>query len=497
MRSSVVDLNFHATTKLLTPILPYPATTYDAILTSMINFQDALKQKGDSYGGLWADEGVYRIAKEIQLIKPNDFPDIFLGLGGFHMEKIVFACLGAYLEQSGIFSVLVQTECFGLDAINSVISGSHYARASSAHSIIHEVIMSMMFEEFLRKHPDRSAKLQEILVDFNSNEPSRDAWNASKERYEATELAFQAFLTEMSSTSQSFAFWNTYVSELYPIARDLTNSLCCGDWILYLSAVERATSLFFFFGRTNYSRWTPLFLQDCFQLDNKFPLLYKSYMDSGFVVNGCTKGSGVPFDQALEQSYNRPAKVSGGIIGVTRKKDAVALWDIIKHKKDEYVHLLKKRDDVDGELSLHHDFNRSITDKFTKMTKEVKAYILKLCCSFLQHEHVKNMVTGQVVTTVNVKMLMCCMKEGSNVHAKFVEDRLEKKTTSIHSTISRIKFTIPKELPVGRRKSILKMKLSKLCYIWSMHDIAVSRLKRYFSVRSPPPHSFWLTTKGI
>ena len=149
--------------------------------------------------------------------------------------------------------------------------------------------MSMMFEEFLRKYPDRSAKLQEILVDFNSNEPSRDAWNASKERYEATELAFQAFLTEMSSTSQSFAFWNTYVSELYPIARDLTNSVRCGDWILYLSAVERATSLFFFFGRTNYNRWTPLFLQDCFQLDNKFPLLYKSYMDGGFVVNSCTK----------------------------------------------------------------------------------------------------------------------------------------------------------------------------------------------------------------
>ena len=67
-RSSVADLNFHAITKLLTPILPYPATTYDAILTTMINFQDALKQKGDSYGGLWVDEGVYRIAKEIQLL---------------------------------------------------------------------------------------------------------------------------------------------------------------------------------------------------------------------------------------------------------------------------------------------------------------------------------------------------------------------------------------------------------------------------------------------
>ncbi len=52
----------------------------------MVNFQDALKQKGDAYGALWADEGVYRIAKEIQLLKSDQFDNIFLGLGGFHRE---------------------------------------------------------------------------------------------------------------------------------------------------------------------------------------------------------------------------------------------------------------------------------------------------------------------------------------------------------------------------------------------------------------------------
>ena len=151
-------------------------------------------------------------------------------------------------------------------------------------------------------------------------------------------------------------FWNRYVSDLYPIARDLTNSMHSGDWTLYLSAVERANSLFFFFGRTNYSRWTPIFLQDCYKMKHKFPLLYKSYMDGGFAMNGDRKGGAVPFDQALEQCYNTPAKVSGGIIGVTRKRDALALWDIIKHKKDQYVHLPEMQD-VEGELSLHHDFN--------------------------------------------------------------------------------------------------------------------------------------------
>ena len=83
-RSTFVNCNFQPTTTFLTPILPYPATTYDAVLTMMINFRDALKQKGDTYGALWADEGVYHIAKEIQLVKPDEFSNIFLGLGGFH-----------------------------------------------------------------------------------------------------------------------------------------------------------------------------------------------------------------------------------------------------------------------------------------------------------------------------------------------------------------------------------------------------------------------------
>ncbi|KAF3832800.1 hypothetical protein F7725_026465, partial [Dissostichus mawsoni] len=37
-----------------------------------------------------------------------------------------------------------------------------------------------------------------------------------------------------------------------------------------------------------------------------------------------------------------------GIIGVTRKKEAVALWGIIKHKKDQHVELLEMKGDVGG-----------------------------------------------------------------------------------------------------------------------------------------------------
>ena len=67
-----------------TSIIPYPTTEQDTICKSMKNFQDVLIQKNLEYGPLWCDKEVYRIAKEIQLLKDDEFENIFLCLGGFH-----------------------------------------------------------------------------------------------------------------------------------------------------------------------------------------------------------------------------------------------------------------------------------------------------------------------------------------------------------------------------------------------------------------------------
>ena len=48
-----------------------PATEYDTVFTCMINFQDTLVQTRQEYGSLWCDEGVYSIAKELQLLLPQ------------------------------------------------------------------------------------------------------------------------------------------------------------------------------------------------------------------------------------------------------------------------------------------------------------------------------------------------------------------------------------------------------------------------------------------
>ena len=51
--------------------------------------QDIWKQCELPYGPVWCDQGVRRIAKEIQLLKLEEFDYIFLGLGGFHTKKVI------------------------------------------------------------------------------------------------------------------------------------------------------------------------------------------------------------------------------------------------------------------------------------------------------------------------------------------------------------------------------------------------------------------------
>ena len=136
-----------------TPIIPHPATEYDTIFTCMRNFQDVLLQRDLEYGPLWCDEGVYRIAKELQLLNPSLFSNIFLGIGGFDMEKILISCSGSYLKECGVENVFVESDVFWPGVVQSVMSGSNYIRGRKGMMILAETLQQLQFQQYNQKHP--------------------------------------------------------------------------------------------------------------------------------------------------------------------------------------------------------------------------------------------------------------------------------------------------------------------------------------------------------
>ena len=164
------------------PVLPYPVTQHSTVYTALKNFQNVLQQLNQQHHlPIFCDEGVYQIAKEIQLLRPDEFKNIVLCLGPFHMIKIALACLGKYLEGSGAQNIFVENFVFGLNVVEKVMNGSHYKRSMYGMALFAEAMERLQLFEFFKeikivKFNDIISCLQKLKsnVAEKNTESSRD-----------------------------------------------------------------------------------------------------------------------------------------------------------------------------------------------------------------------------------------------------------------------------------------------------------------------------------
>ena len=231
--NSMLAINKKPITRLsFSPIIPHTATEHDAILTAMVNFQDVLQQRGMSCGPLWSDKRVYILAKELRLNHPGKFNNIFLGIGGFHMEKIIIACCGKYLEESRINSVLGAIEIFGPQVVKSVMEGSHYVRGKRGIAIIAESMehlqLSTFFNAIDRNKYDLFFQLTQLQSLFHATDPNLDltgvAWEKLEDNTENLLEDLHRFGVTATLRNPLFEYWDNCINRIAPILRDLTKS---------------------------------------------------------------------------------------------------------------------------------------------------------------------------------------------------------------------------------------------------------------------------------
>lgn len=126
---------------------------------------------------------------------------------------------------------------------------------------------------------------------------------------------------------------------------------------------------------------------------------------------------------------------------------------------------MKIKDDDQGELSLHHDFNPSTATSMLTMVQEIKEYLLKVCNPLKDQANLKNVITGEIVTNVEVSKLVSCLKDGRTAYAKFIDDRLKKRSLSIHTTINKIKYVPPKTTSVEIKADVKGETIKALMFI--------------------------------
>ncbi|OXU18366.1 hypothetical protein TSAR_009882 [Trichomalopsis sarcophagae] len=113
----------------------------------------------------------------------------------------------------------------------------------------------------------------------------------------------------------------------------------------------------------NYAHWCSIYLHDMLMLENTAPEVYVQFMKGRFTVKkSLVSNTSVATDQALEQTINRDSKSTAGIIGHTRKKETVAIWDLTYHEFLAITNYFKEItyfNNKDEELSLQYLQNRN------------------------------------------------------------------------------------------------------------------------------------------
>ena len=125
------------------PILPFAVTDYKTVYTAMKNFQNLLGQLKQKRFPITCDEGVYRIARDIQLLHPKEFNDLVLCLGSsYYLLKIFLGSIGKYVRGSaaGNFWSKHHRSSFKWFTLCQIIGGSDNAiggiRENSVASVL-------------------------------------------------------------------------------------------------------------------------------------------------------------------------------------------------------------------------------------------------------------------------------------------------------------------------------------------------------------------------
>lgn len=451
------------------PILPAPITDFATVYTSLCNFMDLLNQLDQEFLPVTCDEGVYKIARVIKLQREKEFEKIVLCIGQFHLIKILQACIGKYLKNSGIENIFVEAGLFGVSVIDQIFSGNHYARCIKAFTYLFETLRRLQIKEFLsreRQEKYESAIISIILLQGNFSEKNVDdcklTFEQLKSSIEPFLKDFNDFILMRSNESELYKYWNN-VAILISLMLDLVRADRTANWQLHLETVEKCIPIFHCLDRINYTRWCSLYLEDMLLLKNKAPEVYDQFCKGRFVVNrSLVPFTSVATDQALEQSINKFAKSSGGIIGITSNKEATTTWELTFH---ELLSIASSFKDIallfaDNEFFNHHEFSLSKTITSEEAVQQMMGFLSQEKYNpFLPGSHkLRNICTNELVQTDVAKEILSIFDKGLDLHKIYKKERFVDKSKNISDTISKINFPDFKTVKNQDDKTIVRKK---------------------------------------
>ncbi|KAJ8677211.1 hypothetical protein QAD02_012998 [Eretmocerus hayati] len=454
------------------PVSPHPVTEYATVYTSMMNFLDISSQLDQEFLVITCDEGVYSIAMHIKFMLTALFGKLIIRLGDFHLIKIVQACVGKYLKNSGIKDILIETRLFGPNVAEKVLQGSDYAKSLYGFNVIYEAMRRLQLKKFftkerLEKYDGQLSTILTLQQTFKTNDvaESKQIFWVLKGMCRELLNDFNEHIVKRCSGSELYHYWNN-VLVLINLIQILIRAIRTGNFQLLLDTLVEIQPIFHAMDRTNYSRWASIYTEDMLTLKDTAPEVYREFSNGHCsVVRSNIPNLSVPNDQALEASYNRMSKSSGGMSRISEKGESVAVWDLMYH---EFLGIFNSPKEIlclndnDDELQTHREYSENyIVKSETSVCKVLRFLCERNVNPFVPSSHpLINISTEELAHPDVVKQLLNVFEAGVKAHETFRNEQIVTRSKSLSATISKHNLTDLTTIPPCEKKKVLRKILS-------------------------------------
>ena len=130
-------------------MFPASPTKYSTIYVCMKTAQKISRKLEQSLTVITFDEAIYSKGKGIQWRAPNEFDDVILRLGGFHIALNFLRVIGTKYAGSGLEDIMIESGVYGSNSIGKILKGKTYNHDVRAHKILFEALTRLRWDSFI------------------------------------------------------------------------------------------------------------------------------------------------------------------------------------------------------------------------------------------------------------------------------------------------------------------------------------------------------------
>ena len=363
---------------------PTEMSTVNLVLTRSIDIANILLLPNIV---LVMDQAIYSKAQQIRWQNEEFTNRLVIRLGEFHIAMSFLPTIGKRFQDAGLEDVMIESGILAQGSVNGVMSGHRYNRSVRCHKIVAEAM----------------------------------------HRLKDLQLQYEIHVERCNQNNDNYSFWSSYL-EMVQLLLMFLRATREGNWQLHLSTVRDMLPWYFAYGRVNYSRYLPVYLQEMSTLQQTHPNVYEKFCSGEFAVQRSNDHAfaKTACDQVIEQTFNRESKTKGGLVGFTQNKGALSRWILSHPSRTAITNTCFSQAGKTDTDSTHKDHTTLRISRDESDVQEVVSTLMSIGSPFTSEsdDQLAHLTAGTVAIDDIKSDLLHAYSKGEEAYQHFQKERL-------------------------------------------------------------------------